>query len=219
VPAFGRGVLVVKGTHTTARCPLFLWGQVLIGTALPQEGETEAVGLVCGVNGCSDRVEAAAAGGLEGAADRGAGTSGEEADLVQRLPQCRASPLGDLTDPLGVAGFIGVGVEAGQCPDLSGRREAMDIFNADVVPGGQERADAGDGEQEASVGMWEQGVDVGFGGFSAFVQGDILPVVVLEALGVDGGHGIRRQGSLAEHRLDPLEGLRAGPTDVVPQDR
>jgi len=186
-----------------------------VGTPVAQEGKAETVGFVSGMDDGESLVEPPLARIEVGVADGRAVAGGVVANLVERVAEGRSTALGDLAQAFGVAGFIGDEIVAGKGPDASGGREARDRNDGGQVTGGEERADTRDRIEETSIRVESQGLDLGHEGGNAVAEADVGLEIVLEAMGIDGSDGRRRQGSLAEHGQDGVDGFGPGTTDLT----
>jgi hypothetical protein len=193
----------------------FLCGDRPVRAALAQESEAEAIGFVGGVDDGGYMIQATFASVEIGVADGRAVAGGVIADLVESVAESRLASLGDLAQAFGIAGFVSDQVEASQGPDLTAFAEAVDGDDGGLIASRKEKPDAGHRIEKSGVGVRDMSFDLGDLGGEAATEQDIGLVVGLEALGIDGGQGWGRQGSLAEHGQDGIDGFGASATDLA----
>jgi len=193
----------------------FLCGDQSVGAVLAQESETKAIGFVSSVDDGGYMIQATLASVEISVTDGRAVAGGVIADLVESVAESRLASLGDLAQAFGIAGFVSDQVEASQSPDLTAFAEAVDGDDGSLIAGGQEKPDAGHRIEKSGVGVRDMSFDLGHQGGEAVTEQDIGLVVGLEALGIDGGQGWGRQGSLAEHGQDGVDGFGASATDLA----
>ena len=209
------GVALLEALPAALELLFLLRGDRGIRTALAEECKAQPVGLVGGVNGGGDFVQAAGVGGQVGQADGWAVVGGMLADLEQRTAESRAAAFGDVAAVFAIAGLGGAEVEAGHGPDVAGAGEPGDVADVTGVTGGAGGADAGDGIHELRIRGGDQRRQGGFGARVAGGKGGVGLIVGLQTLGVDGGDGWGRQRGVLQHLQDRCDGLGAGAVAVV----
>lgn len=206
---------LVEGLPTFLEAGLLLWRDRPVRAALAQEGEAETIGFVGGVDDGGHVIQATLASVEVGVADGRAVARGMIADLVEGVAESWLAPLGDLAQAFGVAGFVGDQVEASQGPDLTACAEAVSRDDGGLIASREEEPNAGHRVEKAGSGVRDMSFDLGLEGGETVTEQDVGLVVGLEALGVDGGQGWGRQGSLAEHGQDGVDGFGASATDLA----
>lgn len=137
------------------------------------------------------------------------------ANLIESVTESWLAALGDLAQTFGITGFVSNQVKASQGPDLTALAEAVDGDDGGVIASSQEKADAGHRIEESGLGVRDMSFDLRQQGSEAITKRNIGLIIIVEALGIDSGQGRGRQGGLAEHGENSVDGFGTSATGLA----